>query len=496
MKYSLKRDCLRHLRDTFGLENYRPGQKAAVEALLSGRDLMCILPTGAGTSLCWQLPALVHEGLTLVVSPLIALMRDQVQHLKQVGIPAVSLDSLMSPEERARAMEKIRRGEARIVLVSPERLEQWQFRKLCRDISPWLVVIDEAHCIVQWGKEFRPSYLKIGEFLQELPRRPVLCAMTATADPGMQHAISRSLGMHRVKRVTLPHIRENLEYEVRTTLDAPREILRICLSAPCKTVIFCGTRNGAEWLAEMLRKNGIQAAHYHAGLEREQRLQIQEDFRGGLISVLCSTSAFGMGVDIPDIRRVIHDHLPGDLIDYAQQSGRAGRDGKRAECILLFEPNDLLVKARLAQREAGEMKFHPIRRCKYLHDSWRKLEKMLRVLLTSECIPSEMAAALGKRIPSCGKCSACSKGRRLKRIPHFRNMREQHMRLWVFKWQREEIAKARKCQPVQVVSDSTLMTASRLIVFPDGVVAPAELERILAHFRGERVHNGESSGIE
>ena len=182
MKHSLKQETLRHLRETFGLTDYRPGQKAAVQALLSGRDVMCILPTGAGKSLCWQLPAVVHAGVTVVISPLIALMRDQVQHLTAIGMLAVSLDSLMSPAEKEQALSAIRSGAVRIVFVSPERLQQSSFRHLCREIQPWLIVVDEAHCIVQWGGEFRPAYRQIGDFLHGLQTRPVLCAMTATAD--------------------------------------------------------------------------------------------------------------------------------------------------------------------------------------------------------------------------------------------------------------------------------------------------------------------------
>lgn len=496
MKHSLKRECLRQLRSTFGLESYRPGQKAAVETLLSGRDLMCILPTGSGKSLCWQLPALVHEGLTVVISPLIALMNDQVQHLQQVGIPAASLDSLQSPQERQQTMARIRRGEARIVLVSPERLEQRQFRELCRELSPWLVVVDEAHCIVQWGEEFRPSYLKIGAFLQALPLRPVLCALTATADARMQRVISQQLGMRREKRVTMPHIRENLRYETRTTLDVPGEILRMCLQSPCKTVVFCGTRAGTEWLAGLLRQRGVRAAHYHAGMDRQQRLAVQEDFRSGRYEVLCATSAFGMGVDIPDIRRIIHDHLPEDLIDYAQQSGRAGRDGEPAECILLFEPNDFLVRARIPRSAAGNMVRHPLRRHRYLLAYWRKAEQLMRVLLASRCIPSVMAAALGQRVPACGKCSACRKGQQVKHIPHFRKMREWQIRLWFLQWQRDEMARHRQCPPRKILPDSAMISAARQLVFPEGVNAPAEMERLAAHFRGGRTHNGAEAGIE
>ena len=481
MKHSLKRDAFRQLRDTFGLENYRPGQKEAVHALLSGRDVMCILPTGAGKSLCWQLPALVHEGLTVVVSPLIALMRDQVQHLHALGIPAASLDSLQSPEERAQAMADLLAGRVRIVLVSPERLLQRQFCQMCAAVQPWLVVVDEAHCVLQWGEEFRPAYAAIADFLQTLPRRPVLCAMTATANGAMQRAIAAALGMRRTKRILLPYIRENLVYEVRTTLDRAGNILRMCRESPCKTVIFCGTRVGTEALAALLRSQGVAADHYHAGLERAVRLAAQARFQTGETAVLCVTSAFGMGIDIPDIRRVIHAHLPDDVIDYVQQSGRAGRDGQRAECILLFDPNDLLMKARLHTRQPKWSLRGRLR----LRRERRKQTQMLRTMLTSTCIPAGLAAALGRRISPCGQCSACRKGRLLPRIPRLEGLGESRVRLWFLCWQRDEMAKKRGCLPGQIMPDAALRSASRRLVFPDGADVPPEMERLLRHFRGE-----------
>ncbi len=489
MKNSLKRELRRHLRDTFGLTDYRPGQKEAVYTLLSGRDVMCILPTGAGKSLCWQLPAVVHGGLTLVVSPLIALMRDQVQHLMEIGVPAVSLDRLLSPEERQATMDAIRRGKARIVLVSPERLQQESFRRLCREVTPWLVVVDEAHCIVQWGGDFRPAYQQIGAFLRSLPSRPTLCALTATADPAMQRDICLQLEAPRMQRIILPHIRENLVYKVRTTLDSWGEIIRLCQREPCKTVIFCGTRASAEALADCLQRCGIPAAFYHAGQERGERLIAQERFRTGEIDVLCATSAFGMGVDIPDIRRVIHEQLPPDVIDYAQQSGRAGRDGQPAECILLLEPGDLLHKARIAARLDDGKWTHRFRVWRMKRRYWHKLEQEMRVLLTSRCIPSEMAAVLGRRIPLCGKCSACRNGRMLQRIPQFAGMKEWQIRLWFLRWQRMELARKRQCSPRQIMSDRILGIAAQKLAFPVEVQAPAELERLLAYFRGEWVHD-------
>ena len=265
-------------------------------------------------------------------------------------------------------------------------------------------MVHEAHCIVQWGGDFRPSYQQIGDFLRCLSKRPVLCALTATADKAIQRAVMRQLSAPKMKRLILPHIRENLVYDVRTTLDRWGDILRMCQAAPCKTAIFCPSRIAAERLAQSLRDCGVSAGFYHAGMAREERMTMQESFRAGDIAVLCATSAFGMGVDIQDIRRVIHAHLPADLIDYVQQSGRAGRDGQRAECILLLEPNDLIIKARSrAKVKDGWLK--PIRQRIAKRQSWRKLEKLLTVLFASPCIVSGMAKALGQRVSPCGRIS-------------------------------------------------------------------------------------------
>jgi len=496
MRYALRRECVYQLRHTFGAEKYRPGQKAAVEALLTGKDLMCILPTGAGKSLCWQLPAVVHQGLTVVISPLIALMRDQVQQLESKGVPAVSLDSLMSEDERREGMQRIRTGAARILFVSPERLEQPSFFSFCCELQPWLIVVDEAHCIVQWGREFRKAYLHIGAFICALPIRPVICALTATADVQMQRDIIRSLGMQRPKQVVLPHIRDNLVYEVHTTLDSAGDILHMCLSAPCKTLVFCATRLETEWLADMLARHGVRAAHYHAGMERQQRNDVQEAFRSGNAEVLCATSAFGMGVDIPDIRRVVHAHLPGDTVDYAQQSGRAGRDGLPSQCILLFEPGDLIARAGIQKSKAAGKGLNFLARWRYLHAFWRKQEKLLQVLLTANCIPAGIGVALGARLPACGKCSACRKGPKRKCIPRFSGMESWQMRRWFLHWQRSEMAKGRKCPVREILPGHALTKASKRLVFQDEDAAPAEMERLLAHLRGEKAYVSESGGTD
>ncbi len=495
MKRSLKRTCLHHLRQTFGLTDYRPGQKEAVHALLSGRDVICILPTGAGKSLCWQLPAVVHPGLTVVVTPLIALMRDQVQHLNAAGVPAVSLDSLMSREEKEHALALIRTGGARILFVSPERLEQPGFRRLCREIPPWLVVVDEAHCVVQWGEHFRPAYASIADFLKQLPRRPVLCALTATADDAMQRAISASLG-RRMKRILLPILRENLIYEVRTTLDGAGEILRLIRRSACKTVVFCRTRQRTEQLAALLTDAGFSAAYYHAGMAREDRMAVQSHFMDGAVQTLCATTAFGLGVDIPDVRRVIHDYLPDHLIDYVQQSGRAGRDGADAECILLLEPNDLVAKASLKNRAQDRLRRHPIRGLREYFRTRKGLRQLLFVALSAKCIPGGIAHAFGKRVSSCGRCSACRRGRLVRRPPDAFNLSITQLRAWILMWQRNALASSLSIPRKAVLPRSAVYDGARRLVFPGKCTPRPEMERVLAHFRHERVHEEGSAGIE
>lgn len=481
MKRRLKRQCHEVLTEVFGLDGYRPGQYSAVKALLSGRDVLCILPTGAGKSLCWQLPALVHPGLTVVISPLIALMRDQVRRLAERAIPAETLDSLMPPEARAEAIERLRSGASRIVFVSPERLQQPAFRALCREDPPWLVVADEAHCIVQWGESFRPAYSEIADFLRSLPSRPVRCAMTATADAAMQRDICLSLGMRRPKKVVLAALRENLTYTLRTTLDATADILRLCDTQPCKTVVFCRTRARTERLCALLTGRGVSAGAYHAGMEREMRMQAQQRFIRGDIEVLCATTAFGMGVDVPDIRRIIHDELPDGVIDCVQQSGRAGRDGKPAECLLLLEPRRLVQRAALCRSVGRERGENPLRPWLRSMQRRRRLNALLRVVLTAHCIPAGLSYELGQRVKPCGRCSACLSGAPLRHVPGLGGMHPEQVRAFLLGWQRDALAKQRGCLPRQVMPDAALRKAAHDLTFPPGVEAPPELARLVRH---------------
>ena len=482
MRRRVRKACLQVLRQTFGVPGYRPGQKAAVSALLSGRDVLCILPTGAGKSLCWQLPAVMRQGLTVVVSPLIALMDDQVNSLHRRGIPAATLNSLMTHEERLQVEEQVRAGALRILLVSPERLETQQFLSLCRLRPPELLVVDEAHCVVQWGGEFRPPYSRIGGFVGQLPRRPVICAMTATADRDMQQEIAQSLGLRRYRRVMLPVMRENLHYTVRTTADRTREIMRIVRLSPVRTVIFCRTRQRTEQLAQTLRRAGFAAEYYHAGLDRDERLQAQARFRSGQTQCLAATTAFGMGVDIPDIRRVIHDSLPGNAIDLVQQSGRAGRDGQPADCVVLVGPEDLLRTGRIIRGIRAATKYAPLRRRRLLKEHWLPARTLLEALLTRRCITAALSSAFGQRRRRCGACSSCEEGPVLHRLPDLSGMKEESLRLWLLTWQRDAIAGQLGCPPDRIISRAALRRAARSLMLPTlGVPAAQQaMDRLMA----------------
>lgn len=483
MKPRLKKACMQRLHDTFGLTGFRPGQAEAVQALLRERDTMCILPTGAGKSLCWQLPAVMHGGLTVVVSPLIALMRDQVQHLTARGIAAVSLDSLLDAEERFLAMQQLRNGTVQVVFVSPERLMQDSFRRLCSEVPPWMIVVDEAHCVLQWGESFRPAYGEIGGFIASLPKRPVLCALTATADSAMQRAIHESLGMHKAKRILLPVIRENLTYQVRTTLNAAGEILRLMQQEPCKTVVFCRTRIRTEQLASVLAAHGLRGDCYHAGLSREERMTAQQRFTDGTTQILCATTAFGMGVDVPDIRRIIHEDIPDSITDYAQQTGRAGRDGAEAQCILLIEPQRIVRRGYLHSLH-GNFIQRWLRKVRKQND----LRKVLKLVLTSPCIPAGLAAGFGQRPVRCRRCSACLHGALLPHAPDLAGMKEWQARAFFLRWQRDALAKQNGCSAEQVLPDAFLHTAAKSLAFPPDAKAPPEMERLLAHFRHGMMH--------
>ena len=310
------------LKTYYGYDAFRPGQEAMIDALLSGRDALAIMPTGAGKSVCYQVPALLLPGITLVVSPLVSLMRDQVTALVQMGVPAAFLNSTLTYRQYLLALDRARDGWYKIIYVAPERLETDGFRAFAQAAQISLVAVDEAHCISQWGQDFRPSYLNIPDFVASLPQRPPIGAFTATATPEVD--------------------RENLYFEVQEPRSKQTALLELVRSRPGKCgIVYCSTRRAVEDVCAFLQGEGMSATRYHAGLDAEERRKNQEDFLFDRVQVMVATNAFGMGIDKSDVRYVIHYNMPKDLESYYQEAGRAGRDGAPSSCILLYSGQDV-----------------------------------------------------------------------------------------------------------------------------------------------------------
>ena len=334
------------LKERFGFEAFRPGQAEVIGAVLAGKDALCVLPTGGGKSLCYQLPALMRSGLTLVVSPLIALMKDQVDALTRRGIAAAELNSTLTPEEQDAVLDRAAAGAVKLLYVAPERFKNERFRRRAEGLSIALVAVDEAHCISQWGHDFRPDYRRLKPALEALGSPQVL-ALTATAPVEVQEDIVLQLGLREPMRFLDGLVRANLVFEVvRVPGQGAKEaaLLRVLASVPGAVLVYCATRKSVERVALLLGSRARPALRYHAGLEDAERKRAQEGFVTGGAPLLVATNAFGMGVDRPDVRAVVHYDIPRTVEAYVQESGRAGRDGEAALCVLLFNPADLHIQ--------------------------------------------------------------------------------------------------------------------------------------------------------
>ena len=338
------------LREIFGFDSFRPGQEEAIRAVLEGRDTLAVMPTGGGKSLCYQIPALMQESLTVIVSPLISLMKDQVDSLIQSSVTgAATLHSGLSPEERWEVERRVRTGEIKMLYVAPERLRSLEFVLSLRRAGVGLFVVDEAHCISEWGHDFRPDYLFLPRAVRDLGSPPVL-ALTATATPRVREDILRSLRMRSPEVVVTSFNRPNLTYRVLSAREKKHKlplILDVVRNATPPGIVYATTRRECEELAAHLRRSGIDSAAYHAGMGAAERSDVQERFMTDELSVVVATIAFGMGVDKPNVRFVIHSSVPGSLPAYMQESGRAGRDGGGSECVVLYRGADLGRRKRL-----------------------------------------------------------------------------------------------------------------------------------------------------
>ncbi len=401
-------DKLEVLRTYFGHSGFRPGQETLVDSLLSGRDVLGVMPTGGGKSICYQLPALLLPGLTLVVSPLISLMKDQVMSLGTAGIPAAYLNSSLNAAQISRLYANLRAGAYKILYVAPERLVEERFAALSRELDIPLLAVDEAHCISQWGQDFRPSYLKIGDYIARLSHRPTLAAFTATATAQVREDIVTRLGLRTPETVVTGFDRPNLYFEVRSPAERRKTLFALLEGRKNKSgIVYCATRKDVERLCEAARKAGFPATRYHAGLSEQERSENQEDFLYDRKRIMFATNAFGMGIDKSNVSYVIHNNMPKSIEAYYQEAGRAGRDGEAAECILLFKKSDIAT-AKMLIANSGHEELTEEERAQNEKAELSRLDSMIRYATAPLCLRGMLLDYFGQQhAEHCTNCSNC-----------------------------------------------------------------------------------------
>ena len=397
------------LKRYFGYDSFRPGQEEIVSALLAGRDALAIMPTGAGKSLCYQVPALLLPGLTLVISPLISLMQDQVKGLNAAGIHAAFINSSLTETQIAHALDLAAEGSYQLIYVAPERLESPVFRSFAAGADISMVTVDEAHCISQWGQDFRPSYLKILDFIDSLPRRPIVSAFTATATREVKDDIVCTLRLHDPKVLVTGFDRPNLYFQVERTRRKDDFVIQYLRGHPGESgIIYCATRKNVDKLQELLTEYGFAATKYHAGLPAEARRKNQNDFIYDTAPVIVATNAFGMGIDKSNVRFVLHYNMPQSMENYYQEAGRAGRDGLPSQCVLLFSAQDVIInKFLLDKKDFAEMDDEEADLLR--QRDLQRLQTMERYCQTTECLRNYILAYFGEHPTApCGNCGSCS----------------------------------------------------------------------------------------
>lgn len=391
------------LKKYFGYDEFKTGQEKLIKGIINGRDVLGIMPTGGGKSLCFQLPATILEGVTIVISPLISLMKDQVDSLNEMGLPGTYINSTLEYDELMARLEAIRQDKYKIVYVAPERLNNSLFINLVKYINISLVAIDEAHCISQWGHDFRPSYLEIPKFINSLDKRPAVAAFTATATKKIVEEIKVLIGLKNPLEVVTGFDRPNLFYRVARTSNKFSYLLDYLQNNFINEsgIIYCATRKTVESLAKRLREKGFSAIEYHGGMDSELRQKNQDDFMFDKVKMIIATNAFGMGIDKPDVRFVIHYNMPKNMEAYYQEAGRAGRDGEKSDCILMYSPSDVVKQKIIMQND-------------YLSSGreemmYKNLQYLIDYCHTNDCLRNKILIYFGEKVENqnCNNCGNC-----------------------------------------------------------------------------------------
>ena len=399
------------LQHYFGYPEFRPGQENLVDGILAGRDVFGIMPTGGGKSICYQLPGLMMSGVTLVVSPLISLMHDQVMALKAAGIPGAYVNSSLTFPQLRAVYRNMLLGKYKIIYVAPERLESEGFLDAVMQMEISMVAVDEAHCISQWGQDFRPSYLRIVEFIKLLPRRPVIAAFTATATERVREDVKRILGLRNPVEVVTGFDRPNLYFEILHPEMKEAELLKLLEKRKRKSgIIYCATRKSVEHICDYLTDRGYAATRYHAGLEEAERMANQDAFLYDEKTVMVATNAFGMGIDKSNVNFVIHYYMPKSLEAYYQEAGRAGRDGSNADCILLYGSRDVQTARFFIENGSDNEDLTEEQREAIKKQDYERLEAMVTYCKTRTCLRGWILEYFGQKHPeNCGACGSCAR---------------------------------------------------------------------------------------